>query len=124
MLRWPAQRPANGADINCGRKIRQHKLKMWLPMAWRNRSLPPAFLHRDGLGKSSQPKGFEKIFGCNSSSRQSSGAEELDNDIEMDGGSVKDEGLNPRGQPALPPEKVNLCHSGLARFRFGFDAVT
>jgi hypothetical protein len=37
-----------------------------------------------------------------------------DNDIEMDGGPVKDGDMDSRGQPALPPEKVNLCqYSGL-----------
>jgi hypothetical protein len=30
------------------------------------------------------------------------------NDVEMDGGSVKDGDMNSCGQPALPPEKVNL----------------
>jgi hypothetical protein len=32
-----------------------------------------------------------------------------DNDVEMDGGPVKDGDMDSRGQPALPPEKVNLC---------------
>src|ERR1039458_6989241 len=32
-----------------------------------------------------------------------------DNDIEMDGGPVKDGDMDSRNQPALPPEKVNLC---------------
>jgi hypothetical protein len=32
-----------------------------------------------------------------------------DNDIEMDGGPVKDGNMDSRGQPALPSEKVNLC---------------
>ena len=32
-----------------------------------------------------------------------------DNDVEMDGGPVKDGDVDSRGQPALPPEKANLC---------------
>ena len=41
-----------------------------------------------------------------------------DNDVEMDGGPVKDGDMDPRGQPALPPEKMNLCqYSGLPLFR-------
>jgi hypothetical protein len=32
-----------------------------------------------------------------------------DNDVEMDGGPVKDGDMDSRNQPALPPEKVNLC---------------
>ena len=32
-----------------------------------------------------------------------------DNDIEMDSGSVKDGDMDACDQPALPPEKVNLC---------------
>jgi hypothetical protein len=32
-----------------------------------------------------------------------------DNDVEMDREPVKDGDMDPRGQPALPPEKVNLC---------------
>jgi hypothetical protein len=27
MLRWPAQRPANSADTNCGRVVRQIKIE-------------------------------------------------------------------------------------------------
>jgi hypothetical protein len=34
-----------------------------------------------------------------------------DNDVEMDGGPFKDGDINSRGQPALPPEKINLCQS-------------
>jgi len=32
-----------------------------------------------------------------------------DNDVEMDGGTVKDGDMDSRGQPALPPEEKNLC---------------
>jgi hypothetical protein len=32
-----------------------------------------------------------------------------DNDIEMDGGPVKDGDMGSRNQPALAPEKINLC---------------
>jgi hypothetical protein len=32
-----------------------------------------------------------------------------DNDVEMDGGQVKDGDMDSRGQPALPPEEMNLC---------------
>ena len=39
-----------------------------------------------------------------------------DNDVEMDGGPVKDGDMDSRDQPALPPEKANLCqYSGLTR---------
>jgi hypothetical protein len=48
-----------------------------------------------------------KISIRKSSSRQSGGAKEPDNDIEMDGGPVKDEDVNPRNQPTLPPEPVD-----------------
>jgi hypothetical protein len=41
-----------------------------------------------------------------------------DNDVEMDGGPVKDGDMDSRGQPALPPEKANLCqNSGPNRLR-------
>jgi hypothetical protein len=37
-----------------------------------------------------------------------------DNDVEMDGGSVKNGDMDARNQPALPSEKINLCqYSGL-----------
>jgi hypothetical protein len=40
-----------------------------------------------------------------------------DHDIEMDSGEVEDGDMDPRNQPALPPEKVNLCqYSGPTRF--------
>jgi hypothetical protein len=32
-----------------------------------------------------------------------------DDDLEMNRGPVKDGDMDARGQPALPPEKVNLC---------------
>jgi hypothetical protein len=41
-----------------------------------------------------------------------------DNDVEMDGGPVKDEDMDSCSQPVLPPEKVNLYqYSGLTRLK-------
>jgi len=47
-----------------------------------------------------------------------------DHDIEMDSGEVEDGDMDPRNQPALPPEKVNLCqYSGPTRFRSVFGSI-
>jgi len=37
------------------------------------------------------------------------GHDRADNDVEMDGRPVKDGDMDQRCQPALPPEKANLC---------------
>jgi hypothetical protein len=38
-------------------------------------------------------------------------AAEADNDVEMDGGPVKDGGMDSRGQPALPPDKQTCVNA-------------
>ena len=41
-----------------------------------------------------------------------------DNDVEMDGGPVKNGDMDSRGQPALPSGKVKLCqYPGLNRLQ-------
>ena len=47
-----------------------------------------------------------------------------DNDVEMDGGPVKNGDMDSCNRPALPSEKVNSCqYPGLTRFRFRFGGI-